>query len=94
MERGGLWARPGAPREFVLTSERPLQELVVSLRSLVDNDVSVRLGPSRIGFALPAGPPVTHSLAIGPGRPHPYGFAYRLLVEASDGITPAQLVGG
>ena len=94
IETGGLWARPGAPREFVLISERPLQELAVNLRSLVDNDVSVQLGSNRIRFALPAGPHVTHRLPAGPGRHHPYGFAYRLVVEAAVGTTPAQVAGG
>jgi len=91
VEPGGVWVRPGAEREIVLASERPLRTVTLAVRSLVGNNVTVRLGDDRVELNLVAGPHSIESLSPGQSYRLAGGHAYLLRVRARAGAAPAQL---
>jgi len=93
-EAGGIWATPGRPVDFVLTSQVPLRTLDDVLRALVETEVEASVqGSGMSGRAAPGRDQIAR-LVLGAGRRHGDGYAYHGRLYASDGAAPADIEGG
>jgi hypothetical protein len=93
-ERGGVWARPGARRQLILTTAVPFGRLEVEARSLVPTPVDLAVGNWRTATWLDAAVPFSDAVDPGVGREWMGRRIYRGWIQAASGATPAEVEGG
>lgn len=92
-ESGGVWVAPGAFREVVLTARPALGSVEVRLRTLLPTSLVAWLGSQRVD-AQQGQRVVEADWQPGVGYAWRGSSAYRVLLYAARGASPAEVEGG